>query len=176
MAQHEQRVLIDKGYRANLSANIGHNHIKYDSFTKADKECEGGIDSSQHPNLGGKNIGLLYSYVLHINNFIGPAMVMFPYVIYQTGWFLSLVCFFLICTLASFTSVMVCEAIRLRPGNRDLRVRLEYLSLVLYYYPDRPKFYKFCTVLFVIVLQAFTIASVIVGVLIVDNFIAYLFG
>ena len=80
--EQEQQSLLRKEYLDLLNTSSANNYNKYDTINQSPQQQKGDVHANQNPNLGGKNIGLLYSYILHINNFIGPAMVMFPYVLY----------------------------------------------------------------------------------------------
>lgn len=57
--------------------------------------------------FGDKSISWWGSFVLNLNNVMGPACVLLPLVNHQAGWFTPLLALFVIFILSSFACTMV---------------------------------------------------------------------
>eukprot|EP00744_Colponema_vietnamica_P000269 GILI01000478.1.p1 GENE.GILI01000478.1~~GILI01000478.1.p1 ORF type:complete len:479 (-),score=119.38 GILI01000478.1:215-1579(-) len=106
---------------------------------------------------------------------MGPAMVVFPYVFQRAGWFTPVVALCTLCIIASFCSTMLCEAIRMIPGNDKYQKRYEFSAAVQYYFGDNALSH-ICRLMFIVTLQAFNVVSIIVGAVVMDNFICFCIG
>ena len=52
----------------------------------------------------------------------------------ESGWLFPSVCFILVWAMSSLSTTMYCEAMRKIPGNEHFRDRIEYSSIVAYFF------------------------------------------
>jgi len=114
------------------------------------------------------------SICLNVNNILGPAIVAYPLIFSQSGWFLPTFVLAVVCVLSAFSSTMLCEAMQRIPGNHDLKKRYEYTSTVRHYWGE--DWYVVSQIATNICLQALNIASIIVAVQVMDELFVYFFG
>ena len=84
-----------------------------------------------------QTITYLGSLCLNINNIMGPAIVAFPSIYAQSGWFLPTSLLLVVCVLSAFSSTMLCEAMQRIPGNHNLMKRYEFATTVKHYWGDK---------------------------------------
>eukprot|EP00118_Oscarella_pearsei_P006408 m.28864 g.28864 ORF g.28864 m.28864 type:complete len:583 (+) comp31085_c0_seq2:86-1834(+) len=142
-----------------------------DSEPADTREIPEGDRNKTQNEFGGKKIGFAASFVLNINNSMGPAMVLLPLLNQSAGWLtpsLALVIFFLFST---FAGTMLCEAMQRIPGNRNFEAqpRYEFATTVQHYYGKVA--YVFFQIFYVISLQAFNIVGMIIAAQMFDMFI-----
>ena len=105
---------------------------------------------------------------------MGPAIVAFPSIYAQSGWFLPTALLLVVCVLSAFSSTMLCEAMQRIPGNHNLTKRYEFATTVKHYWGD--KWYVASQLLMNICLQCLNIASIIVAAQVMDELFAYCYG
>ena len=64
------------------------------------------------------------------NNVTGPGVAALPLVFVSAGWFPALLLLAVLSLTSAAASLLLCDAIRARPGNADLGRRVELLSAV----------------------------------------------
>jgi hypothetical protein len=121
-----------------------------------------------------QTITYLGSLCLNINNIMGPAIVAFPSIYAQSGWFLPSFLLLVVCFLSAFSSTMLCEAMQRIPGNHNLTKRYEYATTVKHYWGE--KWYVVSQILMNICFQCLNIASIIVAAQVMDELFAYVYG
>ncbi|KAA0168848.1 hypothetical protein FNF27_02010 [Cafeteria roenbergensis] len=128
-----------------------------------------------HSNaFGAKTISWWGSFVLNLNNVMGPACVLLPLVNHQAGWLTPMLGLFIIFVQSSFACTMLCEAAQRIPGNHNFAKRVEFCDLVRYYYGQRA--YVASQIAYNVSLQASNIAAMIVSAQVLDDFIIHIFG
>eukprot|EP00039_Didymoeca_costata_P013080 m.193963 g.193963 ORF g.193963 m.193963 type:complete len:557 (+) comp15670_c0_seq5:103-1773(+) len=85
-------------------------------------------------DFGGKTIGMFAGVALLINNITGPGVPGLPNMFAEAGWLIPTVLFLLIWAMSSLSTTMYCEAMRRIPGNEHFRGRIEYTTIVEYYF------------------------------------------
>eukprot|EP00049_Salpingoeca_infusionum_P013279 m.247901 g.247901 ORF g.247901 m.247901 type:complete len:614 (-) comp15402_c1_seq1:776-2617(-) len=127
-----------------------------------------------HDGLGGKTIGFFAGVALLINNITGPGVPSLPNMFAEAGWLFPTVCFVLVWAMSSISTTMYCEAMRKIPGNSHFRGRIEYTSIVKYYFGR--KAYVAAQIGLNGALQSLNIISVIQSAQVMDNAISAIFG
>ena len=83
-------------------------------------------------------IGVWGSWVLNVNNIMGPGMVALPLAYQQSGWLIPTIVLFTAFVLSSFSATMLCEAMQKIPGNADFGMRFEFATTVRHYWGGHP--------------------------------------
>ena len=83
-------------------------------------------------------IGVWGSWVLNVNNIMGPALVAIPLAYQMSGWLVPTTILFVVFLLSSFSATMLCEAIQKIPGNYDFGMRMEFATTVRHYWGGHP--------------------------------------
>lgn len=123
--------------------------------------------------VGAKNIGTYGSFVYIINQIFGPGVLAIPIVFQQAGWVATLAILFVFCIISSFSATLLCEAVRMIPGNEEFQKRYEYTTTVRHYFGK--KAYVVFQIFFNICLQSLNIASIIVCAQSMDALFVFLF-
>ncbi|EGD79867.1 hypothetical protein PTSG_10151 [Salpingoeca rosetta] len=92
----------------------------------------------------------------------------------ESGWLLPTIFFMLIWAMSSLSTTMYCEAMRKIPGNEHFRGRIEYSSIVAYYFGR--KAYIAAQIGLNGALQSLNVISVIQSAQVMDNAISAIFG
>lgn len=87
--------------------------------------------------FGGKHIRGIGSFVLNLNNIMGPALVLLPLLNQEAGWVSPQVLGTLFCILSAVVSSMLVEAMQRIPGNRGFNERYEFVTLMRHYFGKR---------------------------------------
>jgi len=109
-----------------------------------------------------------------INNITGPGVPALPNLFVESGWLMPFVAIVLVWLMTSLSSSMYCEAMRKIPGNEHFSGRIEYTSIVTYYFGR--KTYIASQIGLNGALQSLNIASVIQSATVMDNAISAVFG
>ena len=126
------------------------------------------------PAFGEKSITKYGSFILILNNAMGPGLVVLPLVVAESGWFVPTVLFVIINIMTAFSCTMLCDAIQRIPGNRNFNRRVEYTDAARHYFSRR--WYLVTKALFHLSIQCSNITAMIVGSQVVDTFIIKIFG
>eukprot|EP00656_Telonema_subtile_P004711 TRINITY_DN12146_c0_g1_i1.p1 TRINITY_DN12146_c0_g1~~TRINITY_DN12146_c0_g1_i1.p1 ORF type:complete len:534 (-),score=122.03 TRINITY_DN12146_c0_g1_i1:236-1837(-) len=128
--------------------------------------------------MGGKTIGFWGGISLLTNNVMGPAMVSFPYLYQKAGWFPATVVMIICCFASSFSSTMLCEALRRIPGNSRFdginpktNRRWEFCDAVEHYYGATA--FTVSQIFLNLSLQSSNIAAMIVCVQTIDDLLKF---
>lgn len=124
--------------------------------------------------FGQKRIGYFAGIALLINNITGPGVPQLPNMFIESGWLFPTVTILAIWAMTSLSTVMYAEAMRKIPGNEHFRGRLEYTSIVDYYFGRRA--YIASQIGLNGALQSLNIISVIQSAQVMDNAIAAIWG
>jgi len=85
-------------------------------------------------SFGGKSIGTFAGIALLVNTIAQTGTAQIPNLFAEAGWLAPTVLFILVWTMSSLSATMFCEAMRRIPGNEHFRGRIEYTSVVSYYF------------------------------------------
>ena len=124
--------------------------------------------------FGGKTIGFVSGVALLINNITGPGVPQLPNLFAEAGWLTPTMCFIAIWLMTSLSTAMYAEAMRRIPGNEHFRDRIEYTSIVRFYFG--PKAYKLSQIGLNGALQSLNIVSVIQSAQVMDSALSAVFG
>jgi len=124
--------------------------------------------------FGSKTIGFFAGTALLINNITGPGIPQLPNMFAEAGWLLPTICIFLVWATSTVSASMYCEAMRKIPGNEHFKDRLEYSSIVKYYFGRN--WYLASQIGLNGALQSLNIISVIQSAQVMDAFISKIFG
>jgi len=83
---------------------------------------------------GKKTIGMFAGVVLLINNITGPGVPGLPNMFSESGWLLPTIIFMVVWFMSSVSTTMYAEAMRRVPGNEHFVSRIEYTTVVQYYF------------------------------------------
>ena len=132
-------------------------------------------DNEQHNSgFGGKNIGYFAGIALLINNITGPGVPQLPNQFAESGWLVPTLVIVAIWLMTSLSTVMYCEAMRRIPGNEQFRGRIEFTTIVKYYFGQTS--YVCAQVGINGALQSLNIISVIQSAQVMDNAISAIWG
>lgn len=109
-------------------------------------------------SLGEKDLGSLLSFIFIINQIYGPGVLAIPIVFQQSGWLLTMITVFLFMIISCLSSTCLCQAIAAIPNNSRFQQRIEYATVVKYYYGA--KAHIVFQIGLAITLQAYNIASI----------------
>eukprot|EP00045_Choanoeca_perplexa_P005989 m.50187 g.50187 ORF g.50187 m.50187 type:complete len:387 (-) comp13400_c0_seq1:487-1647(-) len=124
--------------------------------------------------FGGKTIGYFAGVALLINNITGPGVPSLANMFAESGWLVPSIVFLAVWLMSSISTTMYCEAMRKIPGNEHFRGRVEYTSLVEYYFGH--KAYLAAQIGLSGALQSLNIISVVQSAQVMDNAISAIFG
>eukprot|EP00746_Dinoflagellata_sp_MGD_P076324 gnl/MRDRNA2_/MRDRNA2_30737_c0_seq1.p1 gnl/MRDRNA2_/MRDRNA2_30737_c0~~gnl/MRDRNA2_/MRDRNA2_30737_c0_seq1.p1 ORF type:complete len:521 (-),score=65.24 gnl/MRDRNA2_/MRDRNA2_30737_c0_seq1:100-1662(-) len=125
-------------------------------------------------NFGTKSIGYLAGCILLINNITGPGIPALPNLFAEAGWLFPMLCILAIWVMTATSASMYCEAMRKIPGNEHFKDRIEYSSIMRYYFSNRG--YAAAQLGLNGALQALNIISVAQSARVMDNAISAIFG
>lgn len=140
------------------------------SATKGEKESL----VQKETGFGNKTIGFVGGLSLLINNVTGPAMVTIPLVYQSAGWLTPTICLIVMTVLSSLASTFVCEAMACIPGNDNLQGRVEFSTLVSFFFGK--KGLVIAQIFINISLQCANISAIIVCAQVADDAIIRFFG
>ena len=127
------------------------------------------------PTLGGgKDIGLAAGIMLLVNNITGPGVPQLSNLFVESGWLPPLLCILAVYLMTTLSASMYAEAMRHIPGNERFRGRVEYSTIVDYYFGRT--WYRMAQVGLNGALQSLNIISVIQSAQVMDNAISAIFG
>lgn len=92
----------------------------------------------------------------------------------KAGLVVPIVVMLLLCVISALASTMLAEAIALVEGNGDFKERLEYATVVRYYFGT-----KACSaiqLLYVVSVEMFIIANILVTAQMMDELLCFMFG
>ena len=124
--------------------------------------------------FGGKTIGYFAGIALLINNITGPGVPQLPNMFAEAGWLVPTITILVIWFMTSLSTTMYAEAMRKIPGNEHFRSRIEYTTIVKYYFGRSA--YVASQIGLNGALQALNIISVIQSAQVMDNTIAAVWG
>eukprot|EP00051_Salpingoeca_urceolata_P006736 m.89093 g.89093 ORF g.89093 m.89093 type:complete len:562 (+) comp14964_c0_seq2:148-1833(+) len=124
--------------------------------------------------FGKKTIGALAGIALLINNITGPGVPSLPNMFAESGWLVPTIVFILVWAMSSLSTTMFCEAMRKIPRNEHFRGRIEYSSIVQYYFGR--KGYIMAQIGLNGALQSLNVISVIQSAQVMDGAIAAIAG
>jgi len=125
-------------------------------------------------DFGGKDIGYLAGIALLINNITGPGIPGLPNLFVEAGWLFPVAVTLLIWLMTTLSASMYCEAMRCIPNNEHFRNRIEFSTIVRYYFGHR--WYVAAQVGLNGALQSLNIISVIQSAQVMDNALSVMFG
>ena len=127
------------------------------------------------PTLGGgKDIAIAAGIMLLVNNITGPGVPQLSNLFVESGWFPPLLCILAVYGMTTISASMYAEAMRHIPGNERFRGRVEYSTIVDYYFGRT--WYRAAQVGLNGALQSLNIISVIQSAQVMDNAISAIFG
>lgn len=124
--------------------------------------------------FGSKTIGFFAGTALLINNITGPGIPQLPNMFAEAGWLWPTLCIFFVWATSTVSASMYCEAMRKIPGNEHFKDRLEYSSIVKYYFGRN--WYVASQIGLNGALQSLNIISVIQSAQVMDAAISKIFG
>lgn len=124
--------------------------------------------------FGSKSIGFFAGIALLINNITGPGIPQLPNMFAEAGWLLPTLCIIFVWATSTVSASMYCEAMRKVPGNEHFKDRLEYSTVVKYFFGR--KWYIASQVGLNGALQSLNIISVIQSAQVMDAAISKIFG
>lgn len=86
---------------------------------------------------GAKSIGFWSGVLLLINNITGPGVPVLPNLFVEAGWLIPMACTIGVWLITTLSAAMFAEAMRCIPGNEHFRGRVEYSTVVAYYFGRR---------------------------------------
>lgn len=84
-----------------------------------------------------KTIGLVGGISLLINNITGPAMVTIPLLYQNAGWVTPTICLVAMAIFGTLAASFLCEAMAALPGNHHFEGRVEFSTLVRFFFGKR---------------------------------------
>jgi len=143
-------------------------------LNETDALLDGEVRSGAKDAGGGKTIGYVGGVSLLINNITGPAMVTMPLLFQNAGWFTPTLCLIVMTVYSGFASSLMCEAMASIPGNHHFEGRVEFSTLVSFYFGKRG---HIIAQLFInISLQCANVAAIIECAQVADDAIIKIFG
>lgn len=124
--------------------------------------------------FGSKTIGFFAGTALLINNITGPGIPQLPNMFAEAGWLFPTICILFVWATSTISASMYCEAMRKIPGNEHFKDRLEYSSIVKYYFGRN--WYVASQIGLNGALQSLNIISVVQSAQVMDAFISKIFG
>jgi len=137
-----------------------------------ESESQPGIQR-QKTGSNKKTIGMFAGIALLINNITGPGVPALPNMFSESGWVVPTITFIVIWAMSSVSTTMFCEAMRNVPGNDHFRDRIEYTTIVKYYFGKG--MYVLSQISLNGALQSLNVISVIQSAQVMDNTIAAIF-
>jgi len=125
-------------------------------------------------NFGGKDIGYFAGIALLINNITGPGIPGLPNLFVEAGWLFPVIVTLGIWLMTTLSASMYCEAMRCIPNNEHFRNRIEFSTIVKYYFGH--SWYVAAQIGLNGALQSLNIISVIQSAQVMDNALSVLFG
>ncbi|EDQ86967.1 uncharacterized protein MONBRDRAFT_27795 [Monosiga brevicollis MX1] len=123
--------------------------------------------------FGHKTIGYFAGIALLINNITGPGVPSLANMFAESGWLIPTLVFLAVWLMSSISTTMYCEAMRRIPHNEHFRQRVEYTSVVKYYFGT--KAYVAAQIGLSGALQSLNIISVVQSAQVMDNAISAIF-
>ena len=124
--------------------------------------------------FGGKHISDMGSFVLNLNNIMGPALVLLPLLNQQAGWLAPQVLGTAFCVLSAVVSGMLVEAMQRIPGNRGFNERYEFVTLMRHYF-GRRGFYL-AQVAYNLTMMATNLAQMTITAQVLDQLLRHVLG
>jgi len=137
------------------------------------QEVDSFLGALRH-EFGGKDIGFFAGVALLINNITGPGVPQLPSMFVESGWLLPVIITLAVWVMTSWSATMYCEAMRCIPGNEHFRDRIEYSTIMKYYFGR--KWYIAAMIGLNGALQALNIISIMQSSQVMDSAIAKMFG
>jgi len=131
------------------------------------------LSSLQH-DFGQKDIAMFSGVVLLINNITGPGVPGLPNMFVEAGWLFPTVVVIAVWGMTTLSATMYAEAMANIPGNEGWKSRIEYSTIVQYYFGRR--WYLAAQLGLNGALQSLNIISVIQSAQVMDGLVAELFG
>jgi len=125
-------------------------------------------------SFGAKEIGLWAGIILMVNNITGPGVPGLPNMFVEAGWLPPLLVLVVIYAMTTVSASMYAEAMSNIPGNEGFKDRIEYSTIVQYYFGRR--WYIASQIGLNGALQSLNIISVIQSAQVMDNAISAIFS
>eukprot|EP01102_Stenamoeba_stenopodia_P021176 TRINITY_DN845_c0_g1_i4.p1 TRINITY_DN845_c0_g1~~TRINITY_DN845_c0_g1_i4.p1 ORF type:complete len:552 (+),score=101.86 TRINITY_DN845_c0_g1_i4:287-1942(+) len=120
-------------------------------------------------SLGDKKIGNWGSFYFIINQIYGPGVLAIPIVFQQSGILVTTIMLTFFLVISCLAATMLCEAIARIPDNENFEKRIEYGTVVRYYYGK--KWHFLFQIFLNFTIQAYLIASIVVCAQSLDQFL-----
>ena len=91
------------------------------------------LDNLEH-NFGAKDIAYFSGIALLINNITGPGVPQLPNMFVEAGWLLPTIILVTVWGMTTLSASMYAEAMANIPGNDQFQKRVEYSTIVKYYF------------------------------------------
>merc|ERR1711871_713808 len=125
-------------------------------------------------DFGVKDIAMFSGVVLLINNITGPGVPGLPNQFAEAGWLPVTVCILVVWFMTTVSASMYAEAMANIPGNDQFQMRIEYSTIVKYYFGRN--WYIASQVGLNGALQSLNIISVVQSAQVMDVAISAIFG
>ena len=103
----------------------------------------------------------ILTFFTQVNNIAGPALTQIPFLFHSAGFLTPLITVIVLTLGSCIAALMLCEAMRVIPGNREYFLRYEYTSIVRHYFGGQGRFFWFTLALLCVNLLSITIASIV---------------
>jgi hypothetical protein len=90
-----------------------------DEGADADRRDDGLVGPKKSDDYGEQRIGLFQSTCLLVNNVTGAAMVLYPTLLQQAGWFTPLLAMLVVASLSAIAGLCLIKAMQLIPQNEQ---------------------------------------------------------
>ncbi|KAG0339982.1 hypothetical protein BG004_006592, partial [Podila humilis] len=120
-----------------------------------------------------KDISYLGGLALFICSTTGSGVVSLPLIAQNAGWVPTMVCFALIGFLSYLSSMFICEAMTIVPGNDRFQSNVEFSNLVLCFFGKR--YQAFVQAVCFLAVQTNNIASIVLCAQLFDNLLIRIF-
>jgi hypothetical protein len=84
-------------------------------------------------DYGTQRIGLFQSTCLLVNNVTGAAMVLYPTLLQQAGWFTPVSTMLVVASLSAIAGLCLIKTMQLIPQNEHFQQRYEYTNIVQHF-------------------------------------------
>lgn len=128
---------------------------------------------ANNADFGARTITMASGIILLINNITGPGVPGLPNMFAEAGWLPPVICILVIWLMTTVSSCMYAEAMAAIPGNEGFKGRIEYSSIVQYYFGRN--WYIAAQIGLNGALQSLNIISVIQSAQVMDTAISALF-
>jgi len=124
--------------------------------------------------FGGKTIGFFGGFSLLVSNLTGPGLVSLSLVYQDSGWLTPTICLVVMMIMSTLSGVFLCEAMATLPGNESLQGRVEFTTLVRFFFGS--KGHIISQVFINVALQATNVAGIVISSQVMDRMFVDLFN